>query len=217
MSSTINNQGIYMKKLLLAAAIATISSGAVAADNSNTYAGVQLGYANSSSSGQDTANNIVRQVGGVVSVSQSSGSALGRAFAGYQFNENISTEIGIYRTSSLKANFAGVTGGSVAYTGSINAYAWGGDASILIRPSVSTGLNGLFGRVGGHWDSIEYSGCSARCASSSESGTGFLAGAGYDASFDKNLLGRVEYTYYDSLAGGNSSANTGSVSLMYKF
>jgi opacity protein-like surface antigen len=99
---------------------------------------------------------------------------------------------------------------------------YGVEGSFLLRPSVSTGLNGLFFRAGGHWDKAESDvSASANGASATGnywvSGTGFLAGAGYDVNVDKNLTGRVSYTYYDSVAGTDAYANVGSVSLMYKF
>ena len=222
MSSTINNQGIYMKKLLLAAAIATISSGALAAENNGYYLGAEAGYTRVDNTAQQDANTLVSILGGSATVTSDTGMALGKIFAGYQFTENFSTEIGAYRTSSFNESASGVTRGATAYTMTANTNVYGVEGSVLVRPSVSTGLNGLFGRVGGHWDKIEteYS-VSANGAAASgnhwNSGTGFLVGAGYDVNIDKNLTGRLAYTYYDSVAGTDGYANVGSVALMYKF
>jgi len=210
-----------MKKILLASLLA-LPVIAIAADNQGPYVGLELGYTRIDNAAQQTANDLVRILGGSATVTSDSGMALGKLFAGYQFTENFSAEIGAYRTSDFDMKAAGISGGSVAYTGSSTSNVYGAEASILLRPSVSTGLNGLFGRFGGHWDKFEEDasiagGGSSATGSRWRSGTGFLAGAGYDVNVDKNLTGRVAYTYYDSVAGSNAYANVGSVSLMYKF
>jgi len=211
-----------MKKLLLAAAIATISSGAIAADNTGFYGGIEAAYVRVDNAAQNTANRLVNGLGGSAAATADTGIALGKLFAGYQFNENFSLEVGANKTSSLNVNFSGVTRGSAAYTGSTSTDLWGLEGSLLLRPSVSTGFNGLYGKVGAHWDRMsEDVTASANGATATgnywRSGSGFLAGVGYDISIDKNLTGRVAYTYYDSLAGSDAYANVGSVGLFYKF
>ena len=211
-----------MKKLLLAAAIATISSGAIAAENNGFYLGVEAGYTKVEDTAQQDANTLVRILGGSATVTSDTGMAIGKLFAGYQFTENFSAEIGAYRTSEFDERASGVTGGSAAYTVTAKTNVYGVEGSLLVRPSVSSGLNGLFGRVGGHWDKIETEfTASANGASANgnhwNSGTGFLVGAGYDAEISKNVNARASWTYYDSVAGTDGYANVGSVAVFYKF
>ena len=209
-----------MKKILLASLL-LLPVLAIAADNQGPYVGVEVGYTRIDDAAQQTANDLVRSLGGSAIVTADSGVALGKLFAGYQFNENIGAEIGAYRTSDFDMRAAGVTGGSAAYTGTSSTSVYGAEASLLLRPSVSTGLNGLFVRFGGHWDRAEQDASIAGgvngFASRWRSGTGFLAGAGYDINVDKNMTGRIGYTYLDSVAGSDAYANVGSLSLMYKF
>jgi hypothetical protein len=195
---------------------------AIAADNQGPYAGVEVGYTRIDNAAQQTANNLVGAVGGSAAVTSDSGMAIGKLFAGYQFTENFSAEIGAYRTSDFDMKAAGISSGGTAYTASSSTNIYGVEGSFLIRPNVSTGLNGLFGRFGGHWDKAESDVSAAGAGATATgnywvSGSGFLAGAGYDVNVDKNLTGRVSYTYYDNVAGTDAYANVGSLALMYKF
>ena len=210
-----------MKKILLATLLA-LPVIAIAADNQGPYVGLELGYTRIDDAAQQTANDLVGAVGGSATVRSDTGMAIGKVFAGYQFTENFSAEIGAYRTSDFDMSASGITRGAAAYTATSTTNVYGVEGSFLLRPSVSTGLNGLFLRAGGHWDKAESDvSASANGASATGnywvSGTGFLAGAGYDVNVDKNLTGRVSYTYYDSVAGTDAYANVGSVALMYKF
>ena len=221
MISSVNNKGTYMKKILLASLLA-LPVMAVAADNQGSYVGLELGYTRIDDAAQQTANDLVRAVGGSATVTSDTSMAIGKIFAGYQFTENFSAEIGAYRTSDFDMSASGRSSGGTAYTASSSTNVYGVEGSFLVRPSVSTGLNGLFLRAGGHWDKAESDVSAAGAGATATgsywvSGSGFLAGAGYDVNVDKNLTGRVAYTYYDSVAGSNAYANVGSVSLMYKF
>ena len=211
-----------MKKLLIAASVAAISTGALAAENNAFYLGVEAGYTRIDDTAQQDANTLVRILGGSATVTSDKGMALGKIFAGYQFTENFSAEIGAYRTSEFDEKASGVTSDSAAYTATAKTDVYGAEASFLVRPNVSTGLNGLFGRFGGHWDKIETTyALSANGAAANgnqwNSGTGFLVGAGYDAEISKNVNARAAWTYYDSVAGTDSYANVGSVAVYYKF
>lgn len=210
-----------MKKILLASLL-TIPLVGFAADNQGPYIGLEVGYTRIDDAAQQTANDLVRVLGGSATVRSDTSMAIGKIFAGYQFTENFSAEIGAYRTSDFDMSASGVTSGSAAYTASSSTNVYGVEGSLLLRPSVSTGLNGLFVRAGGHWDKAETDVTASANGGSATgnywvSGSGFLAGAGYDVNVDKNLTGRVSYTYYDSVAGTDAYANVGSISLMYKF
>lgn len=210
-----------MKKLLIASLL-SMPLISIAAENQGPYLGLEVGYTRIDDAAQQTANDLVRVLGGSATVRSDTSMAIGKIFAGYQFTENFSAEIGTYRTSDFDMSASGVTSGSAAYTASSSTNVYGVEGSFLVRPSVSTGLNGLFVRAGGHWDKAETDVTASANGGSATgnywvSGSGFLAGAGYDVNVDKNLTGRVSYTYYDSVAGTDAYANVGSISLMYKF
>jgi opacity protein-like surface antigen len=175
-----------MKKLLLALAISTITSGAFAADASGPYMGAEAGYAKLQSSD-----------GGV---------GVGRFYGGYNVNENVGLELGLFRTANVDYLYPGTT---------VTVHAYGADASVLLRPSISSGFNGLFARIGLHDDNVHASATNGRWAD--KWGGGVILGAGYDAKINENLSARISYSYLDNVAGSDYSANVGSLGLNYKF
>jgi hypothetical protein len=207
-----------MKKLLILATVAVISSTALAAEKNGGYGGIELGYTRIDDAAQDTANSLVAVNGGSSSVRSDTSMAVGRLFAGYSFNENISAEFGAYRTSDFDQTFSGVTSGSAAYSGTASLYNYGVDYSLLVRPGVATGLNGLFARFGGHWSEtnvdVTVTGGSGYAY---VRGSGWLAGLGYDAEISKDATVRTSWTYRDKISGEDAYANIGSVALMFKF
>ena len=178
-----------MKKLLIASVIALISTNALAAGK-ETYLGVEAGYMN------------------VDTNSGSDGSAVGRIFGGYNFNENIALELGAYKMATYEFRSSYLNA---------NVDNWGIDYSLLLRPNISTGLNGLFVRAGGHWSESSADACGIYCASVSQSGSGFMAGAGYDAKFNDSMAARISYTYRNSLSGLDADGHVGSLGLIYNF
>lgn len=178
-----------MKKLLIASLLALISANTLAA-GADSYVGIEAGYMN------------VKVDGG------SDGSGLGRVFGGYNFNESIGVELGAYRMATYEYR-----------SGLVNANVdnWGIDYSLLLRPNKSSGLNGLFVRAGGHWSDTSVDACGFFCASANQSGSGFLAGAGYDAKFNETTSARISYTYRDSLSSLEADGHTGTVGIFYNF
>ncbi len=178
-------------------AISALSSQVFAADSKtvgenfdsekNSYLGIEAGYV-----------KLQNTDGGV---------AIGRIFAGYKINENVGIELGAYRTANTDYYFLGAT---------IRAYAYGYDTSLILRPNVSTGMNGLFLRLGGHYDRVNYD-CYGYCYNAAQWGSGALAGIGYDGKFSDSVSGRISYTYYDNVAGTSDSVNTVSLGLMYNY
>ena len=179
-----------MKKLLIVSLMSFISTNVLGA-GVDSYVGVEAGYMN------------VKVDGG-----GSDGSGLGRLFGGYNFNENIALELGAYRMATYEYR-----------SGVINANVdnWGIDYSLLLRPNKSTGLNGLFVRAGGHWSDTSVDACGFSCASANQSGSGFMAGAGYDAKFNEAMAARISYTYRNSLSSLEADGNVGSVGILYNF
>jgi len=211
-----------MKKLLIASLLAAISTGTLAAENNAFYLGAEAGYTRIEDTTQENANTLVRILGGSATVTSDTGMAVGKIFAGYQFTENLSAEIGAYRTSDFDERASGVTGDGDAYTVTAKTDVYGYEGSFLIRPNISTGLNGLFGRFGGHWDKIESNFTASAAGASANgnqwiSGSGFLVGAGYDAEISKGVNARAGWTYYDNVAGTEAYANVGSVAVFVKF
>ena len=178
-----------MKKILIAAVISTISTGVLAAGK-DVYLGAEAGYVNvDTSTGSD-------------------GTGIGRLFGGYNFNENISAEVGIYKAATYEFRSSYLNA---------NVDNWGVDYSLLLRPNISTGLNGLFVRAGGHWSDTSVDACGIYCGSVSKSGSGFMAGVGYDAKFNESMAARISYTYRDSLSGLDADGHVGSLGLIYNF
>ena len=212
-----------MKKLVMVLAISALSSQAFAAEKNlvGGYGGVELGYSKVESDAQAAANNLVSQVGGAVTVTQDTGVAIGRLFAGYNINENFAVELGYIGTSDVSQHAAGVAGNNVAYTATANVSVSGIDYSVLLRPSIASGWNGLFGRIGGHYleASTDYTATAASTVSGTRnvSGGGFQVGLGYDSEIAENVDFRTSYTYYNSLAGGNGHANVFSIGVLGKF
>lgn len=205
-----------MKKILRYTAVLTVlvSSTAFAAElnklTSGVYGGVDVGYGRVETDAAEVAQALSAAAGETVTYSYDKGVGVGRIYLGYMVNENIATEIGYFASTKLDVNYSSAHG-----LANENAKASGGDISILLRPSVSTGLNNAFLRLGAQYSKVDASAnlayndgftSATYSAQGSYTGAGFLVGAGYDAPIDKNMSARVSYTYIDRL-GGWSGAN----------
>lgn len=178
-----------MKKLLTVSLMALISVNTLAADK-ESYVGVEAGYVHVKTPGF------------------SDGSGIARVFGGYNFNESIGIELGAYRMATYQYR-----------SGVINANVdnWGIDYSLLLRPNKSSGLNGLFVRAGGHWSDTSVDACAFSCGSASQSGSGFLAGVGYDAKLNEATSARISYTYRDSVSDLDADGHVTTIGLLYGF
>lgn len=213
-----------MKKyqVLLLSSVLSLTSFtfAFATEKQGGYGGIELGYLGLQDEAQASANDLVRAFGGSASVTSDSGMVVGRLFGGYNFNENIGIELGAYRTSDFDQTASGSTSGG-AYTGRATLYNYGVDGSFLIRPSISTGLNNLFVRFGGHWSETNadasFTGSVAGRAWAYQRGTGWLAGVGYDADISKDVSVRVSWTHRDRIAGSDYYANIGMIGAKFNF
>ena len=212
-------------KLAVVAAFVT-SIGAVQAQSNQQekfYGGLEVGRSNVSDQTGEVTSALVSQLGGSAIATQGSSINDYRIFGGYKLNENVNFELGYLQTSSLDLNFSGVARGSVAYAGSAGVKFAGFDYSVLLRPDVSTGVNGLFIRLGGHSlksttdVSLTVSGSSIT-ATTNQSGTGTLFGIGYDINITKNADFRVSANRLNNIAGqSDSSATVYSVGVLTKF
>lgn len=214
-----------MKKLNLSAAItcaALLTSTSFAQGvTPGVYLGLEGGAGSLKDSTGEVARALVNAVGGSAVVTQDASVLVGRLLAGYQFNENFSAELGYSFTGSVDTKIAGVSSSSVAYTGSGKSSYSGIDYSVLIRPNVSSGANGLFLKLGGHNLTIKtdvtLTGTSTASASSSTTGSGTLFGFGYDWPVSTTSFARVSYTSYNKVAGGDGNQGVVFFGLTSKF
>jgi opacity protein-like surface antigen len=215
-----------MKNILLASAILTalVSPTAFAADsnksNNGMYGGIDIGFGQVKTDAADTAQALANAAGETVNYSYDKGVGVGRVFLGYNINENISAEIAFFSSTKLDVNYSSAHG-----VANEDAKATGGDISILLRPSTTSGLNNAFLRLGAQYSKVDGSAnlvytnggtTTTYTASGNEKGAGFLIGVGYDAALDKNMSARISYTYMDNL-GGISGANVNLISAGLKF
>jgi hypothetical protein len=189
--------------------------------SSGAYFGLEGGAGSLKDSTGEVAGTLVNAVGGSAVVTQDASVLVGRLLAGYQFNENVSAELGYSFTGSVDTKITGVSSSAVAYTGTAKATYSGVDYSVLIRPSVSSGANGFFLKLGGHNLTVKteatLTGTSTASASSSISGTGTLFGFGYDWPFSTTSFARLSYTAYNKIAGGDGNQGVVSFGLTSKF
>lgn len=214
-----------MKNILLASAILTalVSSNAFAEvankPSNGMYGGIDIGYGRVKTGVAQTAQYLANDINEDVTATYDKGVGVGRVYLGYTINENIATEIGFFGSTKHHTNYSSTNG-----LGDISAKARGGDISVLLRPSVSTGLNNAFLRLGAQYSKIDESGdfvhndgvTITTYSTTNEKGSGFLIGAGFDAPIDKNMNARISYTYMDNL-GGLSGANVNLLSVGLKF
>lgn len=217
-----------MKKKLLVAALfaAATTTGAFAQSSQfkpGFYAGVELGYATVKDQTQESANTLVGILGGSATVTQDSSIFDGRIFGGYKIIENIDIEVGYAQSGTVSQTASGRTSGNVAYSGNVDISYNGFDYSILLRPSISTGLNNLYFRVGGTYltqkasASLSAAGASASTTQNT-SGSGYILGLGYDIPLTKSVDVRAAYNYLGNIAGvSNSYSNRFSIGILGKF
>ncbi len=213
---------IKATKSIFSIALLTLTTSAfceVNAFTSRPYAGVDLGYSTVKDSSQSLANTLVSTVGGAATVIQDTSAFAGRFFAGYKITENIDVEIGYLRTNNIGVNFNGVTSGAIAYTGSATLTVSGFDYAALIRPSLNSGYNNVYLRIGGtNLDSKTSVAINGTSLSESTSGMGIQYGIGYENEISPDLKSRIAFTRYDKISGisGNYS-NVFSVGIFKNF
>ncbi len=212
-----------MKNIYLGIAVSLVASmsslSAMAqADSKRFYGGAEIGSASVQNHTGEVSRALVSAVGGSVVVTQDSRVTVGRLFGGYTVTENVGLELGYSQSGDVSMRIAGVSSGSVAYTGTATGSYSGLDYSVILRPNVSTGVNGLFLRLGGHSltgkaNATLSAGLNTASASSSVSGSGTLIGIGYDLNAGPGQV-RFGYTKMNKL-GGQSDASTGLLSVGY--
>ena len=202
-----------MKKLLLSVAIiSSVTSFSVSAQTFNPqfYAGAELGYAALANNAQTFANSLVATNGGSASVTQNRTIAIGRIFGGYKVLENVDLELGAAQTSNVNYNFSALSRANAAYSGTTSVSTMLLDYSVLLRPSISTGFNNLYLRLGGTWakETGSTSGTNVTGGNGSYSGSGYVYGLGYDQPINKTFDARFQINRLENVAGQSSDKVT---------
>ena len=175
------------------------------------YTGLELEDSHFSSAvGSNASASLINNNGGSASVGTDPSLFLGRIFVGVQGSESAAVELGFLNTTNANAGFSGTTRSGVGYSGHDSTGLSGIDLSVLFRPSYSTGLNGLFLRLGiNHLtqsDNYSVGSPGVTPSSGNFSGNGVQWGVGYDAMLDAHFNVRIELLDYENIAGlsGNS-------------
>jgi hypothetical protein len=215
-----------MKKTTFALiATAVFSMGAVNAQTADSkfYGGAEIGSSKLDNETGTTTSALVRAYGGSASATQDAAVRDFRIFGGYKVNENIDLELGYMQTSNFGMNVTGRSGGGVNYAMSVSAKYSGVDYTAVIRPSVDSGYNNLFARIGftnykgEATGSVSASG-NTYTSNASVSGSGNIYGFGYDAPLNTNMSVRMSINRLTKIAGeSDNSATIYSIGLVNRF
>lgn len=193
-----------MKKITAAVLLSLVSTAATALD---VFGGVEGGYAFVDINADTTAQTLANLSGRTTTYTYDRAALTGRVFGGVKISQSLSAEIGYFTSMSLDATYTNSLGTAN------ESYRTGGfDVSATYRPEPK----GLFIRAGIHRSevtgnaNVSIGGYSAS-ASASQSGVGFLAGAGYSFALSDDLEWFVAATHYNKL-GGMSGTNANLVS-----
>lgn len=203
-----------MKKIILVLTMMASSAAMAQQEVNKWYFGGELGSAAVANSTGAIASSLVGQLGGSATVTQDSSVAVGRLFLGYKVNPYLDAEIGYFGSDSINYRASGVSGGSVAYGAALDVDYKGLDYSILVRPlGNDRTLKGAFIRVGGHRSEVNAAlrvtaGGVSLSNTFSDSGNGYLYGAGFDFDFGANWFGRLAVTRMEKIAGNKDDAGT---------
>ena len=192
-------------KSILAVALLAVSSSTFAFE-AKPYFGIEVGSTKVDNASGPVAAELVTALGGTATATQNTTITATQLVGGYKATENVDVELAYVNTSKLSLNFSGVSSGSVAYAGAIGMKISGFSYSVNLRPSVSTGFNGAFLKIGGHNFDADLTtslsaGSVAVASSSTISGSGTLFGVGYDIPLDNASDVRVSWTKYNKVAG----------------
>lgn len=208
-----------MKKVLIATAL--LASLAAHADQSKTYFGGEFGVSKVDNVTGDLTKNLVNAVGGSATATQDSTVSTFKLVGGYRYTDNVDFELAYFQSSTINLNFNGVASNSVAYTGNANMKFSGFEYATNLRPSVASGWNDLYFRVGGHNSKVDYgltvTGNSTISTSQSKSGTGTLYGLGYDQKIDSTTKVRYSAIKYTKVGGEDVGGTVYSIGFVKDF
>jgi hypothetical protein len=174
--------------------------------------GVEAGYAWVDTQAEENAQEIANFSGEPTTVSYDKADLAGRIFAYYDFNNQFGVQLGYFKTASLDQTHTNSLG-----TATISYDANGVDLAGVFKPNNS----GFYAKAGIHQSKVNgvasvTIGPDTVALSAADSGSGYLAGIGFESPVDKNMSWTVGITYYDSL-GGLSDADATFVSIGLKY
>lgn len=195
-----------MKKLLFV--VSTFLSCSVA--SAENYVGAEGGYGFVDIKAKQTAQTLANLSGQTVSYTYDRGALTGRLYFGFALTENVAIELGYFASANATAKYT-ISGASATE----NYSSSGLDAGLVYKPSE----DGVFFKAGFHSSKVEgdgsvtIGGTTYNVTSISKSGTGLMAGIGYEAKMNSSsdLKTRFGWAYYNKV-GGVSDVN---VNLIY--
>jgi hypothetical protein len=200
-----------MLKTLAILFMGLLSLGAQA-QQKQLYGGAELGSAKLEDATADLNAALVSTVGGSASSTQSKRVGMFKIVGGYRYNEFVDMELAYLQSNSAKINFKGVSSEAVAYNGNGTVKFSGVEYALNLRPSISSGWNNAYFRIGGHntklTTKLTITGVQTAQADDSTSGAGLLYGVGYDTALDTSTKVRFSAVKYSKLGGesGNSAS-----------
>jgi hypothetical protein len=209
-----------MKKVFAIATATLIAFGANA-QQSKTYLGGEFGVSKVDNVTGDLTSNLVNAVGGAATATQDSTVSTFKFLGGFRYTENVDLELAYFQSSTTNLNFNGVARNSVAYTGNANMKFSGFEYATNLRPSITSGWNDLYFRVGGHSSKVEYglsvTGNSTVATSQSKSGSGTLYGIGYDQAINDTTKARYSVIKYTKVGGEDVGGTVYSIGIVKNF
>lgn len=135
-----------------------------------------------------------------------------RVFVGYQFDPNVSLELGYFGTDNLRKTWS-ISGTLFGISGKVHGW----ELTPVFK--LTQGVPGLFFKAGVTYSTAENNievGQTSVASIDDDRGTGYLLGLGYEYSFTSNLAARIAYTRYERL-GGESGNKLNLISAGLKF
>lgn len=201
-----------MKKII-AIAVASFAVLSAHAEEGKMYWGGEFGISKLDDSTGTLTSSLVSSVGGAATATQDSTVSTFKILGGYRYTENLDLEAAYFQSNTANLNFNGVSRGSVAYTGNANMKFSGFEYAANVRPSIASGWNDLYFRLGGHSSKMDTSvsitaNAVTGASGKSYSGSGTLYGAGYDQKFNETTKIRYSVVKYSKVGGESSTGGT---------
>tara|TARA_A100001011_G_C14035115_1_gene725383 strand:+ start:224 stop:847 length:624 start_codon:yes stop_codon:yes gene_type:complete len=205
------------KTSLFIVIITTLLSFTLTAKSEEIFFGADIGIGILNVGAKENAKKISDLSGSTVSTDYDTGEGVARFYTGYKLNETIILELGYFNTGDVKARYT-LSGN----TANERYEASGFDTSIVYSFDASEKLGqktniDVFFKAGLHFSTLDGNeniiiGGTSYATKATDSGTGYLIGAGYDYD-DKNRIG---VSFYRAL-GGQSKNNLSFIYYGYKF
>ena len=160
-----------------------------------------------------TAQDLANLTRNTVTYSYDKAAVAGRLYMDYGITKAVAVELGFFQSGDLNATY------SIPTASAKEAYSVQGfDLTAVYQPDST----GLFGKAGIHHSKIDWKGSltlgstTYNLPGTNESGTGWLAGLGYEQKLDEKMSYRLGFTYMKD-AGGVSGADLKFIYVGLKF